>query len=50
MRRSCEPVGDCVTIKELEGVVQLDKLNSTHAVIVTQSPTGSQDLRTIALP
>lgn len=38
------------TIKSLEGVVQLDKLNSTHAVIVTQSPTGSQDLRTIALP
>ena len=38
------------TIKELEGVVQLDKLNSTHAVIVTQSASGSQDLRTITLP
>ena len=38
------------TIKELEGVVQLDKLNSTHAVIVTQTPGGAQDLRTIALP
>ncbi len=38
------------TIKELEGVVQLDKMNNTHAVIVTQSPSGSQDLRTIALP
>lgn len=38
------------TIKELEGVVQLDKLNSSHAVIVTQSASGSQDLRTIALP
>lgn len=37
------------TIKELEGVVQLDKLNSTHAVIVT-SANGSMDLRTIALP
>lgn len=37
------------TIKELEGVVQLDKLNSTHAVIVT-SVGGSMDLRTIALP
>ncbi len=34
------------TIKELEGVVQLDKLNSTHAVIVT----SSFELRTIALP
>ena len=38
------------TIKELEGVVQLDKLNSTHAVIIVQSPSGSQDLRTIVLP
>lgn len=38
------------TIKELEGVVQLDKLNNTHAVIVTQSQSGAQDLRTIALP
>ncbi len=37
------------TIKELEGVVQLDKLNSTHAVIIT-SVDGSQDLRTIELP
>jgi hypothetical protein len=34
------------TIKELEGVVQLDKLNNTHAVILT----SSQELRTIALP
>jgi hypothetical protein len=34
------------TIKGLEGVVQLDKLNNTHAVILTKS----QDLRTIALP
>lgn len=37
------------TIKELEGVVQLDKLNSTHAVIVT-SVNGAMDLRTITLP
>lgn len=37
------------TIKDLEGVVQLDKLNSTHAVIVT-SAGGSLDLRTIELP
>lgn len=37
------------TIKELEGVVQLDKLNATHAVIVT-SANGAMDLRTIALP
>lgn len=38
------------TIKELEGVVQLDKLNNTHAVIVTQAQSGAQDLRTIVLP
>lgn len=37
------------TVKELEGVVQLDKLNATHAVIVT-SAGGSMDLRTIELP
>ena len=37
------------TIKELEGVVQLDKLNSTHAVIIT-SVNGAMDLRTITLP
>jgi hypothetical protein len=37
------------TIKELEGVVQLDKLNSTHAVIVT-SLNGAMDLRTVTLP
>lgn len=38
------------TIKELDGVVQLDRLNDTHAVILVQSGTASQDLRTIALP
>ncbi len=38
------------TIKELEGVVQLDRLNEGHAVILVQSPSGAQDLRTVALP
>lgn len=38
------------TIKELDGVVQLDRLNDTHAVILVQSGTTSQDLRTVALP
>lgn len=38
------------TIKELDGVVQLDRLNDTHAVILVQAGTASQDLRTIALP
>ena len=38
------------TIKELDGVVQLDRLNDTHAVILVQSSPTSQDLRTVALP
>ncbi|MBM4075539.1 MAG: hypothetical protein FJ267_07835 [Planctomycetes bacterium] len=37
------------TIKELEGVTQLDRLNSDHAVIVVSS-NGQHDLRTVALP
>ncbi len=38
------------TIKELDGVVQLDRLNDDHAVILVQSSSGLQDLRTIPLP
>ena len=38
------------TIKELEGVIQLDRLNNDHAVVVVQSSPTSQDLRTILLP
>ena len=38
------------TIKELVGVVQLDKLNESQAVIVSQAESGSLALRTIALP
>ena len=38
------------TIKELEGVVQLDRLNEDHAVVIVQAAGGSQDLRTVALP
>ena len=38
------------TIKELEGVVQLDRLNNDHAVVIVQSSPTSQDLRTILLP
>lgn len=38
------------TIKELDGVVQLDRLNNDHAVILVQSSSNSQDLRTVALP
>jgi hypothetical protein len=38
------------TIKELTGIVQLDKLNESHAVILAQAESGAQDLRTIELP
>ena len=38
------------TIKELQGVVQLDRLNDTHAIVLVQSEGGSQDLSTIELP
>lgn len=38
------------TLKELDGVVQMDRLNDTHAVILVQSSPASQDLRTIDLP
>lgn len=38
------------TIKELDGVVQLDRLNNDHAVVIVQSSPNSQDLRTVALP
>ena len=38
------------TIEELKGVVQLDRLNDTQAVILVQTDSGAQDLRTIELP
>ena len=38
------------TIKELDGVVQLDRLNNTQAVILVTAGNDSLDLRTIALP
>lgn len=38
------------TIEELKGVVQLDKLNDTHAVLLVQSESGQSNLQTIALP
>jgi hypothetical protein len=38
------------TIAELQGVVQLDKLDEKRAVIIAQADGGSLDLRTIALP
>jgi hypothetical protein len=38
------------TIEALKGVVQLDRLNDGHAIIVVQNEGGSQDLETIELP
>jgi hypothetical protein len=38
------------TIEDLKGVVQLDRLNDAKAVILVQTDSGAQDLRTIDLP
>jgi hypothetical protein len=38
------------TIEELKGIMQLDRLNESHAVALIESDEGSQDLRTIELP
>jgi hypothetical protein len=38
------------TIDELQGVVQLDRLNGERAVILVQNEGGRQDLKTIELP
>jgi hypothetical protein len=34
----------------MAGVVQLDKLNETSALVLVQAEGGSQNLKTIALP
>ena len=41
---------DYETIKSLTGVVQLDKLNDTAAVVVTQTDGGALNLSTVELP
>lgn len=38
------------TIKDLQGVVQLDKLNDSSAVVLVQTESGAQHLKTVALP
>ena len=38
------------TIESLAGVTQLDKLNDTSAVIVTETEGGAANLSTVALP
>jgi hypothetical protein len=34
----------------MKGVVQLDKLNGTSALVLVQGESGRQDLKTVALP
>ena len=38
------------TIEELQGVVQLDKLSDTHAVVLIETEAGELHLKTIILP
>ncbi len=38
------------TIKDLKGVVQLDKLDKDHALLLVLSDTGAMNLQAIALP
>jgi hypothetical protein len=38
------------TIDDLAGVLQLDRLNDSHAVALIQSESGTEDLRTVELP
>lgn len=38
------------TIESLTGIVQLDKLNDTHAVVVAQTDGGALNLSTVPLP
>lgn len=38
------------TIKELDGVVQLDRLSDDQIVVIVQAADGSQDLKTVPLP
>lgn len=38
------------TIKSLDGVVQLDRLNDENIVVIVQSAAGTQDLDTVPLP
>ena len=38
------------TIGDWKGIVQLDRLDDGHALVVVQNDSGRQDLRTLALP
>ena len=38
------------TVEDMDGVIQLDRLNDGHALILVQTESGAQDLKTVALP
>ena len=38
------------TVKELTGVVQLDRLNDDNVVVLIQAADGTQDIKTVPLP
>ena len=38
------------TIESLQGVVQMDRLNSSHAVVLIENESGAQNLKTVTLP
>ncbi len=38
------------TVQDLKGVIQLDKLDKDHALLLVQSESGSKDLKAIQLP
>lgn len=38
------------SISDIEGVVQLDRLNTGHAVVLVQADSGAQSLKSIPLP
>jgi hypothetical protein len=38
------------TIEELKGVVQLDRLNDDHAIVLVKADVGGHNLQTVALP
>jgi len=38
------------TVPDLKGVIQLDKLDKDHALLLVQSESGAKDLKAIQLP
>ena len=38
------------TIEQLKGIVQLDRLNASHAIVLVEGDAGNMDLSTVELP